>query len=492
MQDREALVAWLTVLMRRMRLCIALRELAWAALIVASTAIVYQILAAVITAPAVMSALKALLFLFVIIIVGMLVVRGARPVSLKNAAAAADTRANLNDEIKTAYWFTERNEASPLVDVQIRRALRSAQKLVPEQLFSIGVSRIGFAAGALAIVGGWLAWTAPRLENTPPVRIETAAATSIKPSVDVRKIHASPSTAQFEPEDGKQDGTPGGAEEKWAKLEATMGSLGTSEEIRAALVAIKFPDAARTAQLLADIDSRREFAHGHSSNNAHATAPPASTDLIARLQELFSPSRNAPQAIEANAGDQLAVALSVAQKLDEDTRAHTNNPAHHTADEATNNPLQAAVPLERYGPRETRRSQSQGGEFAGTTDVEGGAMGRRVTQTTMGAGGKPSANDASENNNIEAESVLGKRTMRLAAQLEHVKISGAKSENDDAGSIAEGSYSATRAQQAQHEYQNVAQQSRYVSESAVSGERVPLAYRGAVKDYFLNLNRKEP
>ena len=196
--------------------------------------------------------------------------------------------------------------------------------------------------------------------------------------------------------------------------------------------------------------------------------------------------------LDGGADDQLARALGLAQKLDEDARAGANNPANHAADEATNNPLQAAVPLERYGPREARRSQTQGGEFAGTTDVEGGAMGRRVTQTTMGAGGKPSTNESSDNNDIEAEPVLGKRTMPLAAKLERVKIEGNRAEGGDAQGVTDAVYAATRAQQAQQSYQNAPQQARYVSESAVSGERIPLAYRGAVKDYFLNLNRKEP
>jgi hypothetical protein len=183
-------------------------------------------------------------------------------------------------------------------------------------------------------------------------------------------------------------------------------------------------------------------------------------------------------------------ALDLAQKLDDMRASGANNPADHTLDEGTN-PLQAAVPLERFGPREARRSQGQGGEFAGTTDVEGGAMGRRVAQSNLGAGGKPSANETSNSNNIAAEQVLGARTMRLAVQLKQVKIEGNNPREGDAQGVAEAAYAATRAQQAQLGYQNAPQHAGYVTESALSGDRIPLAYRGAVKEYFLALDRNQ-
>jgi hypothetical protein len=147
--------------------------------------------------------------------------------------------------------------------------------------------------------------------------------------------------------------------------------------------------------------------------------------------------------------------------------------------------------LERFGPREARRSQGQGGEFAGTTDVEGGAMGRRVIQSNLGEGGKPSTNETSSSNNIAAEEVLGARTLRLAVQLKQVKMEGSNPQRSDAQGVAEAAYAATRAQQAQLGYQNAPQHARYVTENALTGDRIPLAYRGAVKEYFLALDRNE-
>jgi len=119
-------------------------------------------------------------------------------------------------------------------------------------------------------------------------------------------------------------------------------------------------------------------------------------------------------------------------------------------------------------------------------------MGRRVTQSSIGAGGKPSASETSNSDSIAAEQVMGPHTMRLAAQLKQVKIEGNHPRGSDAGDVADMAYAATRAQQAQSAYQEVRQHAGYVSESATGGDRVPLAYRGAVKEYFLDLDRNEP
>ena len=483
MQYRDALISSLTLIARRMRLRAALRELTWAACALASTLLVYQILAALIPAPAVASALKALLVLLFIGSIGFFAVRGARRITLAQAAAATDACADLKDELKTAYWFARQGEALPLIDLQIRRAVLALHKLHPNKLFTIAITRRAFAALGLALIAGWLAWFSPRLEYHPSSHAPIVAIEPVKApvagrgaSVQEKQAHTANAVA-------------------WAKLESTMHSLGQGQERVVLAAAIESRDAARAAQLLEEISRKREYARAPSAarNTAGSATAPASADLMARLKDIFSLGGDAPQPLsDGGADDQLAQALGLAQKLSEDTKAPANNPANHTADEVTNNPLQAAVPLERYGPRETRRSETQGGEFGGTTDVEGGAMGRRVTQTTLGAGGKPSTNDSSANNDIEAESVLGKRTMRLAAKLERLNIDSNRLGDADAQGVTDSVYAATRAQQAQQAYENAPQQARYVSESGVSGERIPLAYRGAVKEYFLNLNRKEP
>jgi hypothetical protein len=234
------------------------------------------------------------------------------------------------------------------------------------------------------------------------------------------------------------------------------------------------------------------LAQAQSDARTSAQSVPANPDLLARLRELFGAGGNVPPSmLEGGTGDEPARNLDAAQKADDDMRSSgANNPADHKLEEGTN-PLQAAIALERFGPREARRSQGQGGEFEGATDVEGGAMGRRVTQSTLGGGGKPSANEANYSNSMEGEQVLGAPTMRLAAQLKRIRIEGNNRQEGGAQGIADAAYAATRAQQAQLAYQAASQPARYVTENAPTAERIPLAYRGAVKEYFLDLNRNE-
>ncbi len=516
MKDRDALISSLATIARRRRLNAVLPQFAWAVGAISGALLVYQILAAAIAAPAAMSALKALLILLLIGIVGFFTFRAARPTTLEQAAATADDDADLKDELKSAYWFALQREAFPqgdvvpqgdaaprgdaasLIDLQIHRAVSTVQRLNPGELLAITFPRGAFAAIGLTLVAGLLAWFEPGFARAPTPRIESIAAAATIASNEARKPQSKVnlltpvSREKLDALDASQKQSARAADVSWAKLEATVHGLASDAALKDMAVAIKSRDAVRAAQLLEELARKHEFARAQSGDRSAANSSRASPDLLARLQELFSPGGNvAESALSGDNADELEKALSIAQKLDDKMRASgVNNPAKHEIDEG-NNPLQAAIPLERYGPREARRSEGQGGEFEGTTDVEGGAMGRRVTQSNIGAGGKPSDNETSHSNKLEADPVLGKRTMRLAAQLEKLKIEGNQSKGEDSQGVAEGVYAATRAQHSQIDYQNMPPRSRYVSENAMSGERVPLAYRSAVKDYFLKLNQNE-
>ncbi|MFL6581134.1 MAG: hypothetical protein ACJ8G2_10360 [Burkholderiales bacterium] len=497
MKDRDVLIRALAGHASRLRLTMLLRELSRMVCAILGALVLYQILAAAITASAVVNALGVLLVLLLISALIFFFVRGLSPIPLDEVAAIADAHANLKDELKTGYCLAQLGTVSPLVDLQIQRSARRAQRLNPRNVFPLIIPRGVFAAAGLAIAAVLLTQFAPqaRYARSPSADSIAAAATTASRVSKPRTV-SDDAAQSAEPPDARQ-GTQmsamreGGA--KWAKIETAVQGFVQGDELKALTAAIKQHDAGRVAQLLEEFRAKREFERAQSSVRGAPGADRATPDLLARLQELFSPGGNVPQsALDADAGEQLAQALDLAQKLDDDMRASgRNNPASHALEEGTN-PLQAAVPLERFGPREARRSQGQGGEFAGTTDVEGGAMGRRVTQSNVGAGGKPSASETSNSDSIAAEQVMGPHTVRLAAQLKQVKIEGNHLRGSDAGEVADTTYAATRAQPAQSAYQEVRQHAAYVSESATGGDRVPLAYRGAVKDYFLDLDRNEP
>ena len=495
MEDRDALIFTLATIARRLRFNVLLGEIARMACAILGALVLYQILAAAIAAPAVLEALETLLVLLLAGGIGLFALRGLRRVSLEEAAATADAYIHLKDELKTGYWFARQGKVSSLIDLQIRRAVLTAQRINLGAVFPVIVPRIAFAAAGLAIAACLLSWLAPdfgHLQSPRDPSIATAGASASGAAHQPQSTSRLPAASEQEAGVPERKPIPGlrAMEAAWARLESAIHALGSGEEVKGMAGAITGRDGERAAQTPEELGRRRDLAQAQSDARTAAESAPGNPDLLARLRELFGAGGNVPPSL-LGSGDEPARKLDPAQKADDDLRASgASNPADHKLDEGTN-PLQAAIALERFGPREARRSQGQGGEFEGTTDVEGGAMGRRVTQSNLGAGGKPSANEANFSNSMEGEQVLGAPTMRLAAQLKRVRIEGSNTQEGGTQGIADEAYAATRAQQAQLAYQPASQPARYVTENAPTAERIPLAYRGAVKEYFLDLNRNE-
>jgi len=115
-------------------------------------------------------------------------------------------------------------------------------------------------------------------------------------------------------------------------------------------------------------------------------------------------------------------------------------------------------------------------------------MGRRigVSQAGGGDGEQPRSNPEG---NAEAEEVMGKKTQRLAVQLQAVKVE--QSADEDPNGAEEAFYAATQAQASKLEYATVAGRERYATEQGTQRERMPMAYRDAVKQYMVGQHGKE-
>ncbi len=136
--------------------------------------------------------------------------------------------------------------------------------------------------------------------------------------------------------------------------------------------------------------------------------------------------------------------------------------------------------------------QNEGGNPGGNSQLaEGG--GQHVS-LSAGADSRDPADVAQSRSpsDVAAAPVEGPKTVRLQAQLQRVRIdgqpTGARTEED----ADEPLYAATRAQRSRLDYQAATSQPRQVAETATTGERIPLAHREVVKDYFLNLRRAQP
>ena len=97
--------------------------------------------------------------------------------TLSAAAAAVDRKADLYDELTTAYWFHRQSETSGWIELQSQRAARTADGLSVDRLYPWMLphtSRVTVALVALVFVLNLipLSWTRGWLQAQPPVVAE--------------------------------------------------------------------------------------------------------------------------------------------------------------------------------------------------------------------------------------------------------------------------------------------------------------------------------
>jgi hypothetical protein len=116
-------------------------------------------------APVVAGAALSALLLWVVGLLFLARERLAPRHTLADAAASADARAGLKDELATAWWFLEHPAASPWVDAQLARAAESARRLDTVALLPlrVGWPELSGATGvALVLVVACIAHPALR------------------------------------------------------------------------------------------------------------------------------------------------------------------------------------------------------------------------------------------------------------------------------------------------------------------------------------------
>lgn len=473
--------------------------------------VVYQILYLLVTSAPVLTAVRAILLIGGITAALVIIARGLSPVSVEDAAVQADRVGDLKDEIKTAHWFTRHPQTGDLPALQMARAAATARRVTPSTVVPGLIPRGTWVLVALAGISAFL-WSLQGLrvsDNSAPAQDVGAAAqrqaTTANAAAVATDKEAPSGAAEDAADSAKQKfnstksktaanqspnreaaGHGDGAQATWEQLEQALRAYADGPEGDAVRAAIAARDPKRAAALLRSLQRQRDFADAMPVPPTTPLQPVAAAgaELVDRMKALFDlGGSNTPSA--AKSGDPLDED-AVAQQTNPRAGAAPNDTPQH---EAGNNAIDGAVPLEAYGQRMVRNGE-EGGDPAATSSSAGGALGRRVSRTKAGAGGSPGGSDtAKSQENDEAQAVLGQRTTRLAAQLQRVNIDSKPA--SDAAGIVDPVYAATRAQQSTLEYSTVGARPRYSAASSMTGEQVPLAYRGQVRDYFLNLQSKE-
>jgi hypothetical protein len=450
---------------------------------------------------------------------------------LERAAGVADTRAGLNDEIKSAYWFMRQDDSSPWIEHLVGRAASTARRLDPRGLVPVAIpKRFGVAAALFATLqllafvpsdGPLLTFTAEsdsvRLERE---REREAYIEDLRDLIDGEGDELLDEDAlalfedaleELEAEDTSFDDllrdlreAQDALEEGNLEMTATRDALAElMEEFEGSEELAEFLNAMMTRELSEAADLLRDLAAQLGDLDALDLA-----ELAARMQdasnvdqpvidELLEALQDAAEAIsEDRLADAQEAMERIAAALEEIAERMARQEANNEAADAAQ-AMQEAMSQEggaSPGQTEMQSAQSQlvGGEPTPAS------MDAQSSQVTRSEGGSPTsqtgpAGNATGDPSAEAQLELGASTT-LEAQLALEVIEGETPESAEEEEELDPEdifQEASRQQSSIVQYRDVRAPSRYSQGSALNAERIPWRYRSLVKKYFLAIRPDE-
>jgi len=492
MSERDILLDWLTRASQRLRLLRRLHELGWIATALIGLLALYLALRALPLPAPVLAATAPLLLLAAIAALPLSYWRLTRRPSLAHTAGRADARAGLDDELKSAYWFVRQEDQSTAVASMLRHAAHTVQRLELRQVFPVSVPGSVLCAAALAAAAAMLAALPPRAGEPqvaePGVPGTAAAVEAARLGTRVASAGSDDRSALDAPERAARSDSAREDDEVWSQVEQAARKLDSGEQREALERAVQSRDAARALQLLEALQpGSPEDGNPAAHPEANQVSPEVAQGILQRLQELLK------QDDEPAGPDSKPIAeqgeLRVSQEQGREPQAgEQRDQAHSDQAEDLLNAAMRSLSRNDIGGRPAVGGQGESGQESGATELNGGAMGRRVSRSRAGAG-DGNAPPGNPSGNAEAEPVLGKQTLRLVTQLQRRNVGGSGAEQDDG--TPEAFYAATQAQASRLELEPVEAGTRSSDEDALEHRQLPLAYRSAVRKYFVTEHEKD-
>src|SRR5215510_3148378 len=150
MSDKELIIASLRRVERRLRTNRLLDELTIGATLFVGIPLLLKIWDLV--DPLRGATISIIVGTWVLLFAGYVIWRFTRKGTLNEAAASADTKADLQDELKTAFWFINNPRPSEWVDAQIRRAAHNAERLNLNSLYPRRIPTTSYLAAAMLLL----------------------------------------------------------------------------------------------------------------------------------------------------------------------------------------------------------------------------------------------------------------------------------------------------------------------------------------------------
>ncbi len=494
MSEREILLNTLARFAIRVTVNQALRDFGWMACGVFGLVALYTLLDAVNGPTKHPAVLAVLLILACVATAAVIAWKALRRQALARAAGEADKRANLKDELKSAYWFIRHGRSTPLVELLVRRASHTALRIEARKVFPIVIPQSIYTALVIALAAGALTWISPKI--TSPSAVAQARSGNAMPG----------QTGQGSASDGlssKEQGfvhaaNPHSAEKRsrekiqaaWNEVDALTRRLERSTELDPIRRSARARDARQAMQLLAALQGGEHNAKSARPQGEQMSAEVAQR-LMARLKAILDEQEaQAAQSDRASADASAQRAARITRGLEDSVQYEQpeGDRGQHSVAEAALNTLLRAISRRGTGDREAMRAEGESWSERGRSQVSGGAMGRRVGVSQAGAGGE-NRESGDPSGSSQSAPVLGKPTMRLQAQLRQIGVK--QHRDDDEIGTEEFIRAATQSQQSALAYEAVRGRQSASREEIMDSQQVPLGYRGAVKDYFLTGHRDE-
>jgi hypothetical protein len=443
--------------------------------------------------------------------------RASRAVTLAQAAAQADARAVLHDELMSAYWFVTHGETSPFIDAQVSRAAATAGRLDPAQLVPARPPRSLKTTAALAVVLGFVAWLAPQM--TPWRDAIAAVASTTAQTQDLQAL------LRDAPRDAQVD--------KVAKaLDTLQNSEATVEQKRQAMEAMREAAEQSNMEALAARDGIARLAETLATNPQLAEVADAlkagnTKEAVEKLkalrQSLPGENRQDEQFPEAGLGTQTQGSLpEQLDKIGQGLAGHTpelNGDAVSAAirkiEEAGKQmDVQNRIEQVKQGAKErlsvtSQRSSARANAFGsnnsieagnptpapenGNTDMAGGAMfnSGKANREEDADGAQEGSRTGSAAGESDSLALQGRATQRLDAQLKREAIERAGDDAEDEKKDKDWFYTGSQQQASSLQYEQVRARGGFDRESAGNHDRIPVRQKQVVKNYFLNLHESE-
>jgi hypothetical protein len=457
------------------------------ALCVLLSSLALYLLAALHLPAAVLAALAPLLLLTSAAAVAFCAWRCTRRPDLSAVAAEADARSGLKDELRSAHWFARQDATSAWEALVLGRAARTLRGLDPAHSVplrlpaSFGAAMVlGVAVLALALGGRDASGlTGDRAEGAGGPQAQARAGGRAAAGQEEGLLRRA--TAARTPAQAAETSA------LWKRAEALARTLQSSEAGAELQRAMQAGDVARVRELLQAAEQVGPAASAGLDARAQAARVSAEVaqGILERLQSLVGEGSE-PKPMEAQSANGPTDGVS-GWRDDGKRETQRRESEQETTMDALNDALRALSQAATGDRQMATSSPGQPAPDNSSTNINGGALGMRVNTSQAGEGGEDTPPDAPSEG--LGEPVLGKPTVRLAAQLQRVATK--PSEGESAAGASEGFYAATRAQASRVDFAAVDAAPPRTQEAALAREQVPVAYRASVKRYFLTEHSKE-